>query len=36
MNVHADIRIGTVVPAHERTPDVIREHRIRGGVPNVL
>ncbi|MEI6240909.1 MAG: sugar phosphate isomerase/epimerase [Planctomycetia bacterium] len=25
MNSHADIRIGTVVPAHERTPDVIRQ-----------
>lgn len=25
MNSHADIRIGTVVPAHERTPQVIRQ-----------
>lgn len=25
MQAHADIRIGTVVPAHERTPDVIRQ-----------
>jgi sugar phosphate isomerase/epimerase len=25
MNSHADIRIGTVVPAHERTPEVIRQ-----------
>lgn len=25
MNVHTDIRIGTVVPAHERTPEVIRQ-----------
>jgi len=25
MSSHADIRIGTVVPAHERTPEVIRQ-----------
>ena len=25
MQAHADIRIGTVVPAHDRTPEVIRQ-----------
>jgi hypothetical protein len=25
MNAHVDIRIGTLVPAHDRTPEVIRQ-----------
>ena len=25
MNAHADIRLGTLVPVHDRTPDVIEQ-----------
>jgi hypothetical protein len=30
MNAHDDIRIGTLVPAHDRTPEVIRQLLLHG------